>query len=348
MKQKILLGAALLGAVAYAGTSLSNSVPEIVQRAEPEASIRVTVTTPQEKRVVERAGVTGSLVPREEITVFAEISSARILSLSAEVGDVVRKGDTLAVLDTEGVRLQVTQMEAEYAKARDEFARVNSIKDTGAVSKSLVTEKKNAMDATKARLEEARLALRRTVIIAPENGVIFERRATIGGLANTSEALFRIARDGEIEAELRVPEEVASRVLPAAAVSLSVSGIPEPLTGSVRLVSPRIDATDRSAPVRVAIAAGAGLKFGSYVHGDIALDAVTALAVPATSVQRDAAGAFVWTVEAEGRITRQPITLRLHQNDVALVTGVTAQQRIVVRAGSLIGLGDVVTTIEVR
>lgn len=348
MKQNILLGAALLGAVAYAGLSLSNSGPEIVRRAEPDASMRVTVTTAQEKRVVERVSVTGSLVPRQEITVFAEIVNARILSLSADVGDVVRKGDTLAILDTESVRLQVTQMEAEYAKARDEFARVNSIKDTGAVSKSLITEKKNAMDAMKARLEEARLALRRTVIIAPETGVVFERRATIGGLANSSDALFRIARDGEIEAELRVPEEAASRVQPTAAVSLSVSGIAEPLTGSVRLVSPRIDATDRSAPVRVAIPADAGLKFGGYVHGDIALDAITALAVPATSIQRDAAGAFVWTVEAEGRIARQPITLRLRQDDFALVTGVTPQQRIVVRAGSLISLGDVVTTVEVR
>lgn len=348
MKRTVFLTVAVLGVAAYAGISFSSDEPKPARRAAPSGVLSVTVTTPREERVVERVGATGTLVPREEITVAAEGANARILSVSVEVGDRVRKGDTLAALDTESVRLQVAQMEAEYAKTRDEFARIDSIKDTGAVSKGLVTEKKNAVDAIKAKLEEARLALRRTVVTAPDSGVVFERRATIGGLANTNEALFRIARNGEIEAELRVPEGSVSRVPPTAAASLSISGIPGPLTGTVRLVSPRIDASDRAAPVRVSIPVQDGLKVGAYVHGDIALTTVTGLAVPVSAVQRDAAGAYVWTVGDEDRIARQPVTPLLQKDDVALVAGVTPKLRVVARAGSLVRSGDVVKPVEVR
>lgn len=348
MERMIVLLVAVLGAAAYGGILMSSDEPELVSRVAPGGVLSVTVTSPREERVVERIGVTGALVPREDVAVVAEVVNARILTLSAEVGGHVRKGDTLAVLDTEGVRLQVAQMEAEYAKARDEFARVNSIKDTGAVSKGLVTEKRNVMDAAKAKLEEARLAMRRTVVTAPESGILFERRATVGGLTNTGEALFRIARDGEIEAELRVPEGAASRVSPMASVSLSIAGMPGPLPGTVRLVSPRIDASDRAAPVRVSIPGMAGLKVGGYVHGDIALATVTAPAVPATAIQRDAAGAFVWTVGAEGRIARHPVTLLQQKDDVALVAGVTPELRVVARAGSLVRSGDVVKPVETR
>ncbi|MCA1972756.1 MAG: efflux RND transporter periplasmic adaptor subunit [Caenispirillum sp.] len=348
MKRTVFLAAAVLGTAAYAGIAFSGDEPDSVERAAPSGVLSVSVTTPREERVVERLGVIGTLVPREEVTVVPEVANARILSVSAEVGDRVRKGDTLAVLDPANARLLVAQMEADYAKARDEFARVDSIKDTGAVSKGLVSEKKNAVDAVKAKLEEARLAERRTVVTAPEGGIVFERRATVGALANPGEALFRIARDGEIEAELRVPEGSAGRVSPMAPVSLSIAGMPDTLSGTVRLVSPRIDAADRAAPVRVSIPGKEGLKVGGYVHGDIALTAVTALAVPATAIQRDAAGAFVWTVETEGRIARQAVTLLVQKDDVALVAGVTPEVRIVARAGSLVRSGDTVTTVEAR
>ncbi|TWB43951.1 efflux RND transporter periplasmic adaptor subunit [Nitrospirillum pindoramense] len=348
MKRKVLFLVAVLGAGAYAAFSFSSDEPKQAGQGKPGDTLRVTVTNPTEQRVIERVGVTGTLVPREEVTVVAEVANARILIVSAEVGDHVRKGDTLAVLDAEGARLQIAQMEAEYAKARDEFSRVDTIKDTGAVSTGLVIEKKKAVDAIKARLEEARLAVRRTAVTAPEGGIVFERRATIGGLANTSEVLFRIARHGEIEAELRVPEGSASRVPPAAAVSLSISGQAVPSLGTVRLVSPRIDASDRSAPVRVAIPANDGLKVGAYVHADIALTTVTALAVPGTAIQRDGGGAFVWAVEAEGRIVRHAVTPLLQQDDVTLVTGVTSDLRVVARAGSLVRSGDAVKIVEAR
>lgn len=345
MNKKLMISIVLLSVGAYAGTSFFHGEAKPVNERVNEV-LSVTVMTPRKETVVKRIGVAGTLVPREEIVVAAEVSSTRILSLSAEVGDQVEKGEKLAVLDTESLRLQVVQMEAEYAKARDEFVRVETIKNSGAVSKSLVTEKKATLDAITAKLDEAKLGVSRTVVTAPAGGMVYERRAVVGGSATTGDALFRIARNGEIEADLRVPEGPASRVSPGLSVSLSIPGIKQPLTGKVRLVAPRIDASDRSASVRVSILANAPLMIGAFVHADVELGEVTGLAVPTTAIQRDTGGPFVWTVDAANMIARRAITPLIQSDGLTLVDDADPDLRVVARAGSLVHSGDVVKTVE--
>ncbi|ABC23725.1 efflux RND transporter periplasmic adaptor subunit [Rhodospirillum rubrum] len=347
MNKRFLISAALLSVAAYAGSSFLHS--ETPPPAKPASEIlSVTVTAPREETVVERVGTTGTLVPREEIVVMAEVSNARILSLAAEVGDQVQKGQKLAVLDTESLLLQVAQMEAEYTKARDEFVRVDSIKESGAVSKSLRIEKKTALDTMTAKLQEAKLAVRRTVITAPASGTVYERRAVVGGLSSQGDPLFRIAGKGEIEADLRVPEGVAGRVSVGQAVRLSLPGLKAPLTGTVRLVAPRIDASDRSASVRVSVLTGQALMVGAFVHADIDLGEVTGLAVPTTAIQRDSEGAFMWTVKGDGGVARLAVTPLLERDGLTLVGDVSPDLRVVARAGGLVRAGDIVKTLEAR
>ena len=347
MTRSFAITTMLLGAAAYAAASFLHGDARPAERPA-HGALSVTVTRPGERTITERIGATGFLVPREEIAVMAAVSDVLVRSLEADVGDAVRKGETLAVLDAESLRLQVAQMEAEYAKARGDHDRVEAIKGSGAVSKSLVIEKKIARDVAMTRLEEARLAVRRAVVTAPEAGTVIERRAIVGGLASRGEALFRIAKDGAVEAELRVPEGQAGRVTPQRPVTLSVPGLESPLAGTVRLVSPRIDASDRSSAVRVSIAGPRPPMIGGFVHGEIALDAVTALAVPTAAVQRDAAGAFVWTVDDADTVVRRSIRPLAGEDGVTLVSGVTPDTRVVARAGSLVRSGDVVKTVEMR
>ncbi|SNS13964.1 efflux RND transporter periplasmic adaptor subunit [Azospirillum sp. RU38E] len=348
MYRKLAITALLLGGAASLGFLVLHKGTKTHAEVANKEILSVTVTSPHTQTIIDHTGVAGTLVPREETTVMAELTNVRILDVSAEVGDHVKKGDPLAVLDTEGLRLQLAQMEADYAKARDEATRTLSIKDTGAVSESLIMEKRSALATMKAKVEEAKLAIRRATVHAPTGGVVFERRALVGGIANATDPLFRIARDGEIEAELRVPEGQANRVKPASNVHLTVPGVQGSLLGSVRLVSPRIDASDRAAAVRVTVPSAQGLMVGGFVHGDIELNPVTALALPATAIQRDGEGAFVWEVDASNHVVRHPVTPLLQRDGMALVEGVTPDLRVVQRAGTLIRAGDFVKTVEAR
>jgi RND family efflux transporter MFP subunit len=313
---------------------------------ESTEALAVSVVQPAEQTLHQRISATGMLIPREEIAVLTELSGVRVKELFVDVGDSVKKGQKLAVLDGESLELQARQLEAEYQKARDEYARIEPIKDSGAVSKLSVGEKRSAMEAAKARAEDAKLAVRRATITAPQAGVIYERRATLGQLVNASEPLFRIAQGSQIEAQLKVPEAEIGQVRLKQPVTLSVTGSEQEWQGTVRLIAPQIDAASRTALVRVSIKDNATLIVGSFVRGDILVGDTQGLALPSTAIQEDSEGRFVWVVDAENKANRQAITLTSRQDNTVLVEGVQPEMRVIAKAGAFVKAGDVVSPIE--
>lgn len=347
MSRKLILFIIIIVA-GYAAFKLLGGGSDKPQVTETSEALAVSVAQPSEQTLQSRVSATGTLVPREEIAVLTELSGVRVKQLFVDVGDSVKKGQKLAVLDGESLELQARQLEAEYQKARDEYARIEPIKDSGAVSKLSVTEKRSAMEAAKARMEDAKLSLRRATITAPEAGVIYERRATLGGLVNASEPLFRIAQGNEIEAQLRVPEAEIGQVKIKQPVTLSVTGSSEEWQGSVRLIAPQIDAANRTAQVRVSIADEATLIVGSFVRAEILTGDQSGLTLPATAIQEDSEGRFVWVVDAESKAVRQPVTLLARQDDMALLEGVEASMCVIAKAGAFVKAGDTVNPLEAK
>ncbi len=313
---------------------------------ESTESLAVSVVQPAEQTLHQRISATGMLIPREEIAVLTELSGVRVKELFVDVGDSVKKGQKLAVLDGESLELQARQLEAEYQKTRDEYARIEPIKDSGAVSKLSVEEKRSAMEAAKARAEDAKLAVRRATITAPQAGVIYERRATLGQLVNASEPLFRIAQGSQIEAQLKVPEAEIGQVRLKQPVTLSVTGSEQEWQGTVRLIAPQIDAASRTALVRVSIKDNATLIVGSFVRGDILVGDTQGLALPSNAIQEDSEGRFVWVIGSDNKAARQAITLTSRQDNTVLVEGVQPEMRVIAKAGAFVKAGDAVSPIE--
>lgn len=344
MSRKLLL-LIIIVIAGYAAFTLFGR-DEKPKATESTESLAVSVVQPAEKTLHQRISATGMLIPREEIAVLTELSGVRVKELFVDVGDSVKKGQKLAVLDAESLELQARQLEAEYQKARDEYARIEPIKDSGAVSKLSVAEKRSAMEAAKARVEDAKLAVRRATITASQAGVIYERRAMLGQLVNASEPLFRIAQGSQIEAQLKVPEADMAQVRLKQPVTLSVTGSDQEWQGTVRLIAPQIDANTRTASVRVAIEGDNTLIVGSFVRADILVGDKQGLALPATAIQEDSEGRFVWVVGSDNKATRQAITLIARQDNTVLVEGVQPEMRVIAKAGAFVKAGDAVSPIE--
>jgi RND family efflux transporter MFP subunit len=346
MSRKLILLIAIIIAGYAAFKLLGGS--EKPQPTETSEALAVSLVQPTEQTLQSRVSATGTLVPREEIAVLTELSGVRVKQLFVDVGDSVKKGQKLAVLDGESLELQARQLEAEYQKARDEYARIEPIKDSGAVSKLSVTEKRSTMESAKARMEDAKLNLRRATIAAPEAGVIYERHATVGGLVNASEPLFRIAQSNQIEAQLRIPEAEIGQVRIKQPVTLSVTGSTHEWQGTVRLIAPQIDSASRTAQVRVSITEEATLIVGSFVRADILTGDQAGLTLPATAIQEDSEGRFVWIVDAENKPVRQSVTLLARQDNVVLIEGIEPSVRVVAKAGAFVKAGDVISPVEAK
>jgi HlyD family secretion protein len=277
---------------------------------------------------------------------MTELSGVRVRDVLADVGDSVRKGQKLAVLDGESLANQLLQYRSDFERARDAFTRVDGIKDTGAVSKQLVMEKRTDMQTAKAKLDDAELNLKRNTILAPEAGGIFERKAVIGGLVNSSEPLFRIVRHHEIEMEAMVPESVLSALKTNQPVSVMLTGESTPTRGTIRLIAPRIDNATRMAAIRIRLQSTNPIPVGLFATARIMRSEREGMLLPRTALQRDSTGDFVWVLSAENNAERLPIKVTLSGDEQVLVDAIPPDVRVVARAGAFIKEGEHVHVLE--
>ncbi|MCG8317163.1 MAG: efflux RND transporter periplasmic adaptor subunit [Pseudomonadales bacterium] len=308
--------------------------------------LSVTVISPQQKSFTEKLSVTGMTIAREEVQIVTELANVRVNEVYVDVGDRVEKGQKLALLNSESLGNQLEQLEADYEYAADEFARFDAIKDTGAVSIQAVTEKRTTMRAAKARLDDARLNVKRSIITAPKAGIIVERHASLGALVSTDQPLYRIAEYGEIEVEMNVPEASLSMVTKGERASVEISGIHQKIEGKVRLVSPRVDQSNRTALVRIALEIENNIAVGLFATAHINIREVSGLALPATSILSDSEGEFVWQVNAENKVLRLAVTVVERTDHDVVVTDIPADSVVIARAGTFIKEGEQVHIVD--
>jgi HlyD family secretion protein len=336
----LALGAALL----YGAITLFRGASEPLPKAT--SALSVTVVKPRQGSIAETISVTGVTIAREEIQVMTELSGVRVQGILADVGDSVKKGQKLAVLDGESLANQLMQLGSDYERTRDAFARVDGIKDSGAVSKQLVIEKRMEMQAAKSKRDDAELNLKRCTILAPEAGVIFERKAVIGGLITDSEPLFRIARRFEIEMEAMVPEAVLFALRPSQPVSVKLTGGDTPIEGTIRLITPRVDHATRMAVIRIRLQNTNPIPVGLFATARIMQSEREGMLLPKTALQQDSTGDFVWGLGAENKVERLPIKVTLFGEEWVMVDTIAPDARVVARAGAFVKEGDRVHVVE--
>ena len=335
----VIVIAAIYGGVKWLGKGESEIASSV-------AALSVTVVSPQQGAITQQLSVTGMTIPREEILVITELSGIRVKEVYADVGDVVKKGQKLAVLDGESLANQLAQLQSDYDRAADEFKRVDAIKTTGAVSRESVTQKRTAMQAAKARLEDAELNLKRSTIIAPEAGIVFERKAALGALINASEPLFRIAQKGLIEVEASVPEADLHTLKIGQNANITLTGVAEPISAKIRLIAPRIDSATRTANIRIHLPNDGAVPVGLFANATITTSEKQGVILPATAILQDSEGSFVWKLDEAKKAVRLPVTVTLYENDSVMLDDIPTDISVIARAGAFIKEGDAVNVVE--
>ena len=218
---RLALGAALFLAL----------TPAFAESAKPkpaQSAPAVTVVRATERELVERAIVTGTLVPREEILVAPEVEGFRIAGVLAEEGDVVRQGQVLARLSRDVLETQLAQNAATRIRAEAAIAQARS---------NIVQAEAAQVEANQA-LERAR-ALMRT---GNTTEAVMEARVSV---ARAAEGRLSAARDG-----LRIAEaEKASTDAQRREIEwrLSRTEIRAPAAGVVSRKMARVGATATAA-----------------------------------------------------------------------------------------------------
>jgi HlyD family secretion protein len=154
----------------------------------------ITVAKVTKRALSETVLVTGTLVPREEILVAPEVEGLRVVDLKVDVGDRVKRGDILAVLERTQLEAQLAQNSAAIARAEAAIAQARSMIDQ---TDAAVAEAMAAFDRAK--------PLKKSGYLSESN---YDQRAAA---ARTTTAQLASARDGLKLAEASKQEAEAQR-----------------------------------------------------------------------------------------------------------------------------------------
>ena len=149
---------------------------------KPLPVLSVSVVAAQQKSIDDDIRVIGTVVPRENVVVMSELSGLCVRAVYADVGDYVKKGQPIAVLDGESLSIDTQGLQTEFERTRDEYDRIKEMLAMGIVSKEFGRQRQAAFEVARAKLRASQLQVNRTQIVALTDGLIYERTATIGGL----------------------------------------------------------------------------------------------------------------------------------------------------------------------
>lgn len=177
-------------------------------------------------------------------------------------------------------------------------------------------------------------------------GTVLRSNARVGSpVSPRQEALFQIAPRGEVDLKVDVALADLSKLAIRQVVTVKPLGLSE-VSGKVRHVDPTLDPASQLGRARIAIDAAAGeMRIGTFARGVIALGERCGIGVPYSSIQYESDGTIVHTVEDDRIVTRPVTTGLLSGTDIEIRTGLTAADRVVVRAGAFLRDGDRVNPI---
>jgi len=298
---------------------------------------------------------TGSVAAWQQLTVAAEIAALRIVEIAVDEGDTVKQGQVLARLDDSILKTQAAQFEASVheaeanlANAQADFRRAQMLQSSQNIATATYQQRETAARTAEARLEliraqsaEVKAKLAQTVIRAPTDGVVSKRNAYLGSVVGIGTELFRVIRDGRVEVQALVPELGIGRVEPGQQVRVVHGDVA--VTGTVRLVSPVVDASTRLGVAYVALPPDSGLRPGMFARAEIAVGTVDALSIPQEAlVFRDGRPA-AFAVGADNRVALRPLETGTRENGwIEVKSGLDSSDRIVVAGAGFLNDGDLV------
>lgn len=337
-------------------------VPATAQEApaQPKPSMTVTVASPGNDALALSLSATGSLAAWQEAVVGAESNGLRLMAVPVQVGDVVRKGQLLAQFAAEGpqadlmaARAAVMQAQAAHDNARAEAQRVRQLGDSGALSESqksqiLMQEKLSAaqLEAARAQQVSAELRLRHTKVLAPDDGVISARQATVGAVVGAGQELFRLVRQQRLEWRAEVTPAEVGRIQRGQKVTVTApSGAA--VQGVVRAVAPTADTQTRNILVYVDLPRHPDFKAGVFARGQFDQGQTAALTVPAQAIVTRDGHAHVFAVGPDNKVSMLRVkTGRRTGERVEVLQGLQATQRVAVQGAGFLNDGDLVKVVQ--
>lgn len=321
---------------------------------ESTPSLTVSVAAPVQQALPQRVTAAGSVAAWEEMSLGVELSGQRVAEVLVEVGDTVKAGQALLVLDTRSLQMELRQAEAALAQADAnlDVAAANARRGERLKREQLVAASeadqliageltaKAQRNTAQAQLENARLRLGFATLRAPDDGVISARSVQPGQVVVTAAEMLRLIRKGRLEWRAELPEAELIRITPGLKVELH-GPAGAAIVGTVRAVSPSLDVQSRTGTVYADLPEPGALRAGMYASGDIVLGERTARTVPEQAIVERDGHRYLFVLGANDTVSQRRVDTGARAGGVIEVRdGLQENDQVVIQGAGFLSDGD--------
>ncbi len=283
--------------------------------------------------------------------------SGKIVDRKVDVGAIVKRGQTLMQLDPQDLKLAQAQASAGLHAAesnRDlalaELKRYQELRAKNFVSQAVLDGKETTFKAAQASYEQALAAYKNqsnqagyATLVSDIDGVVTSVEAEVGQVVGAGSPVVRIARAGEKEIVIGIPEDKVDTLRSIIDIRVRTWAKPDEIVpGRLREMSPVADPATRTYTAKISIPnASDDIKLGMTAYVTFAAKTPdTMIKVPLTALYQDKAATAVWVIE-NGAVKLVPVQVAgMAGNEVLLGGGVSPGQTVVTAGVNLLKPGQ--------
>ncbi|MBI3357467.1 MAG: efflux RND transporter periplasmic adaptor subunit [Nitrospirae bacterium] len=315
---------------------------------------QVQISKVQRRDISQTLTLPANISPWYQATLYGKVSGY-VKWIGFDKGDVVKKGELLAVMDAPEIEDQYKQAEADYAIKQVTYERYLSVwqDNHDIIAKQDVDVAKAAAESAKHQRDSRRNLLEYTKVYAPFAGVITARFADPGALiqaatgsATQAAPLFTIMDMDHVRIYVNAPQEAAQLAKPGLPVTMTAREWSEELHASITRTTEALDPATRTLLVEIDVPnKDHRLQPGMFVNVALHLQQhPNALAIPPAAIvpSKNGQEQSVFVVDA-GRAKLVPVKTGIDDGLwVEVVDGLTGQEEVVVVGKSGLIDGQVV------
>lgn len=265
----ILTVVILVASIALIGWVLNNNKKKNAEKtavvAEGDGAIAVRVSPVQKQSLELDFGVNGNFIPGQQLDFSAE-NSGRVTQVLVDEGSSVHKGQTLAIIKTDQLNVDLENAQANYQNALKDKERYENAFRTGGVTQQQLDQAHLALNNAEAKVAQAKIKMGDAYIRASINGVINKRYIEPGAVVAPGTKLFELVDISRLKLQVTVNESQVANLKVGDKVQIKVSVFPDKaFTGVVSFIAAKAD-NSLSFPIEISLASNPGnqVKAGMY------------------------------------------------------------------------------------
>jgi len=329
--------------LAFSAIALAGCNDSVAQKAEPMRPVLVA-TAHYEAESPERSFV-GTIRPRIEADMGFRVPG-KVARRLVEVGESVDVGQPLATLDEVDLKLQAEQADAELhaatgvlAQAAAAETRAKDLRVKGWTTDAQLDQAKAAADEARARLNRAERSVDLTknslsyaTLVADSRGVVTATLIEPGQVVAAGQTAIRVARFGEKEAVVAIPETLLGRAKEGTASVTLWSEPNKKYAAKLREIAPTADPATRTYLAKFSLpGADDRVSLGMTATLTLADPATQRVArLPLSALFNEGGAPSFYVVDDKGDVTLKPVTIKAYEsNDVVITGGVDEGDKVV-------------------